>query len=238
MKSLLKSALGKAGLELRRLPHSNQQTSAGRRLAMMRHNRIDTVIDVGANSGQYASDLRQAGFDGSILSFEPLDVPFQQLEAAAARDRSWKAFHFAAGSENARIRINVSGNSVSSSFLQVMERSVHAAPGSAFVGVQEAEIRRLDSVENLLKTDARVLLKMDAQGFEDKVLSGATGLLPQVLLIESELSTVRLYDGQLLLRDMLGMLASYGFEAVNFEPEFIEHATGYCLQVDGMFARI
>jgi FkbM family methyltransferase len=236
MKALVNSILRKAGLEIRRLPHLNQQTPAGRRFSMIQYNRINKIIDVGANSGQYGRYLRESGYQGAILSFEPLDGPFAQLQAAVAKDPNWKAFHFALGAENVRLPIHVSANTYSSSFLQVTGRSVAVAADSAFTGTQDAEIKRLDALD-LLSREDRAFLKIDAQGFEDKVLAGATAVLPQIFLIECELSTVPLYEGQALFLDMVKLLASLGFTPVDFDHEFIEKQTGYCLQVNGTFAR-
>jgi FkbM family methyltransferase len=237
MKALVNSVLGRAGLEIRRLPHLNQQTAAGRRFSMLQYNRINKIIDVGANSGQYARYIRESGYQGAIFSFEPLDGPFSVLQAAAAKDPNWKAFHFALGAESDRLPINVSKNTYSSSFLQVMDRSIEAASGSAFTGTQEAEIKRLDALDLGITGEDRILLKIDAQGFEDKVLVGATGVLPRVFLIECELSTVPLYEEQTLFVEMIKLLESLGFKPVDFEQEFIEPKTGYCLQVNGMFTR-
>lgn len=204
---------------------------------MIRHHGITTVIDAGANSGQYAHYLRESGFEGAIFSFEPLDGPFAELQQSAAKDPRWKTFHCALGAEPALLQINVSGNGASSSFLPITERSTNAVPDTGFVGAQRAEVKRLDEFANLFKPGEKVFLKIDTQGYEDRVLAGAGEILQQVGLIECELSTVPLYEGQLLFLEMIKHLDSLGFRPVNFEPEFIEPETGYCLQVNGIFAR-
>lgn len=205
---------------------------------MIRHLGITTVVDAGANSGQYAHYLRESGFEGTILSFEPLDGPFAELQTSSANDPRWTPFHCGLGAETARLQINISGNGASSSFLPITDRSIKVEPNTGFVGAQPADVKRLDEFAHLFQTNEKILLKIDTQGYEDKVLAGAGELLRQVALIECELSTVPLYEGQLLFMDMIRRLDSLGFRAVNFEPEFIEPQTGYCLQLNGIFARL
>src|SRR6266496_3616618 len=54
------------------------------------HFKVDCVFDVGANAGQYASMLRaDVGYQGDIISFEPIPELAQRLRANAATKRSW-----------------------------------------------------------------------------------------------------------------------------------------------------
>src|SRR4051794_15879966 len=103
-KSRVKTLLANRGWDVRRLPTAPAQK---RRALMERHN-VDLVIDVGANVGQYATRLRQAGYSGRIVSFEPLPDAFADLARAAADDPLWDVRNAALGSCEDEIEFHIS----------------------------------------------------------------------------------------------------------------------------------
>ncbi len=191
--------------------------AANRRLTMMAHHDVNTVVDVGANTGQYASTLRQAGYTEEILSFEPLSEAYAELEKKSRPDPKWRVFHCAIGDENGEAEINVAGNSESSSLLPMLDAHIRSAP--------ESQYRATERV------------KLSTLGYEHHVIKGARSLLQQVCLIECELSLTPLYEGQYLFHDMLDLLDGIGFKPVHFDSVFSDIKTGHCLQVDGTFVR-
>lgn len=200
---------------------------------------VDLVLDVGANSGQFAKQLRVDGYTGRIVSFEPVSSVFAQLERHAAGDSAWTAVNVAIGDAAGTAQINVAGNdSLSSSLLGMEEAHVRAAPDSAIVATEEVTVARLDeAAAPHVDGAAAVMLKLDVQGYERAVIEGAAGVLPRVTVLEAELSLVPLYDGQPLLRDMLDLLDSHGFDLVGVEPMMVDPETGHHLQLDGWFVR-
>jgi hypothetical protein len=89
------------------LPIDPVHPAANRRRAMMAHNGVEAVIDVGANKGQYASAPRRGGYKGDIFSFEPLSEAYKELERKSRRDPQWHVFHSAIGEENGEAEINI-----------------------------------------------------------------------------------------------------------------------------------
>ena len=75
------------------------------------------------------------------------------------------------------------------------------------------------------------------QGYELRVLAGATGMLPSVGMVETELSVAPLYEGQPVLADMVAALREAGFALAALEPILRDWRTGEHLQFDGMFVR-
>jgi FkbM family methyltransferase len=223
-----------------RLERNNPNTSSELRLAkMLVAEQVDLVIDVGANSGQYARSLRSAGYSQRILSFEPLSTAHAALEASARLDEKWAvAERMAMGDHDGVVTINIAGNSASSSILDMLDSHRHAAPYASYVGSEEVPVRRLDSVQHpFLDESTRPFLKIDTQGYESRVLKGATGLLKRVKGVQVELSLCPLYDGQLLWRDIIDLLEASGFELWSLFPEFLDPDTGRMLQCDGIFFR-
>jgi FkbM family methyltransferase len=212
--------------------------TVNRRMTMIAHHGINTVVDVGANTGQYASALRQAGYPEEILSFEPLSEAYQELAKKSHSDPKWRVFHNAIGDQNGEAEINIAGNSESSSLLPMLESHIRSAPESQYRATERIQVSTLDSiVEPLLSKESRILLKIDTQGYEHHVIKGAKSLLQQVCLIECELSLTPLYEGQYLFHDVLDLLDGIGFKPVHFDSVFSDVKTGHCLQVDGTFVR-
>lgn len=205
--------------------------------ALQQHE-VDTVLDIGANTGQFAAALRRAGFTGRIVSVEPLSAAFRQLQQAAASDAQWTAELAAVAAEAGVLSMNVSGNSVSSSVLPILNRHASAAPGSQYVAVEEVPATTVDDlIAKHELTPERTLLKIDVQGYELHVLRGAIGTLGRLAAVRTEMSLVALYEGQALLPDLLGELDRHGFDLWSIERGFVEPDTGRLLQVDGIFFR-
>lgn len=112
---------------------------------MLRGHGIDLVLDVGAHAGEYGKNLRAAGYQGKIVSFEPIDSHFERLLAAAADDANWECQNRAGGARSETSTINVSANDGFSSSLLTMTRAhEEAASGSHFEREQTIEIVSLD----------------------------------------------------------------------------------------------
>lgn len=225
------------GIDISRFTNSFHPIWQRRRLLNLKN--ITCVLDVGANTGGFAQHMRRdVGYHGKMVSFEPLSEAFRELRRAAAGDRSWKAVNFALGDQDTEAEINVAGNSASSSLLDMLPRHAHAAPASVYCRREKIVIRRLDSIyrEYCDERDA-IYLKIDTQGFESRVLSGARDALRQVAVIQLELSVVPLYDGEKIATEMISWLQSQGFLLCHLEPVFKDKATEALLQMDGLFFR-
>lgn len=231
-KMLVRSQLYRRNLELSKDPLPVRIVSAMSWLG------VDTVLDVGANIGQYADALRSSGFDGRIVSFEPLGDAYRQLAQRAAKDPRWTAVHTAVGAERGTLEIHIAANSHSSSVLAMNDTHLDAAPHSRTVGSESVPVTTVADVaaEHAIVPE-RTLLKIDTQGYEKPVLDGAGGLLAQFALVQLELSFVPLYDGQALYPELVTRLNGLGFEWYGVDSAFVDPRTGRMLQVDGLFAR-
>ena len=101
---------------------------------LLDHYQVDVILDVGANAGQFAKELRATGYVGRIVSFEPLSSAYAMLKTAADADQNWLAVNIGIGSEDTEAEINISGNSYSSSFLEMLPSHEASAPESGYVG--------------------------------------------------------------------------------------------------------
>jgi FkbM family methyltransferase len=230
----LQSLARRTGLEVARSRHTLRRK---RVWACATHN-ISTVLDVGANEGQYARQLRDCGYKGRIISFEPVSAAFESLDAGCQKDSSHECLRVAVGDCDGEARIKVAKQSVESSLLRPTDWLQEISPGSRIVSEECVKIVRLDSLRrDLLSAQDRVLLKIDAQGYEMEILKGASETLEQVVALELELSLSELYEGQVLLPALWGYINTRGFKPVWIERGFIDPSSGFLLQVDGLFLR-
>lgn len=205
---------------------------------LLAHHGIDVVFDVGANEGHFARELRESGYRGRIVSFEPLSSAYAVLERAAARDALWLTEKAALGDASRDDELMISGNGESSSLLNMLPRHEQAAPSSAYVGTETVHVTTLDSrFQQYVAPNDTVLLKIDAQGYERRVLDGAAQSLPRIRGVQVELSLVPLYEGDTPLAEMISYLYERGFVLASFEPVFCDPRSGQLLQVDGLFFR-
>lgn len=230
-KLIVRRGLGRADLAIGRDPYVNRLRRS------LDHAGIDTVLDIGANVGQFGQMVRTAGFAGRIVSVEPLDSAHQVLAKRSSSDAQWSTVHAAVGNEPGSTTINIAGNSYSSSLLTMTQRHLSADPRSATVGTQDV---RVTTVVELVRDRGiepeRGLLKVDTQGFERQVLDGAGNLLDRFAAIQLELSFVELYEGQQLYDELVAELNSHGLELWTLETG-ISDETGRLLQCDGLFMR-
>ena len=209
-----------------------------RRRRLLETYNINVVLDVGANTGGYGTQLRSLGYRRKIISFEPIKVAFRHLQAAAASDGLWQVHNFALGDRDESTSINVARNIDSSSLLEMLPAHVQAAPQSEYVRRETIQLRTLDRLfHSLCAATDSIYLKIDTQGFEEPVLRGAAKSLQFIDTIQLEMSLVPLYQDQRLFHDMHKLLGSLGYVLVSIEPGFIDEQSAQVLQIDGVYHR-
>lgn len=220
----------KRGFEIRRHP-------AGRRQKMFAARGVDLVLDVGGADGGYGRALRQFGYAGRIVSFEPLADSFAELSRNIASDPSWTARNHALGDETGEAEIHVASNSTSSSLLPMKDTHLEAEPSVGIVGTETIRVERLDdAAAEIIGADDTVFLKIDTQGFERHVLAGGPDTLARSVGLQLELSFIPLYEGGMLANEAISMAYDAGFHLEVIEQGWASR-TGQMLQADGIFFR-
>jgi FkbM family methyltransferase len=199
---------------------------------------LDLVLDVGANAGQYGQFLRASGYTGDILSLEPMQTPYRTLATLAGSDRRWRALNCGAGDVAGDVDINIAGNSYSSSILPMQTSHVEALAESAYIGRERIQVRRIDEIHATEKlAGRRIYMKVDTQGFEDRVIKGSGQALADIAAIEVEASLVSLYEGQATFQALHQQIADLGFYITHIENGFANADSGELLQVDVIYRR-
>jgi FkbM family methyltransferase len=238
---LLDVAMGALGYDLvvRKRNHATLHNHLER---LFEHLRVNCVIDVGANTGQFGGRLRERGFRGRIASFEPLAANFAGLRSRCARDRDWRAYHAALGEAAGQRKIHVTRGSDLASFHVPTDYALRQfRDGAAEVeSAESVEVRTLDGVfaeivEGL--EDPRVFLKLDTQGHDLEVVAGGGASLPRLVGLQSEISMLPVYED---IPDYLTALATYrrlGFEVTGLYPVSRDRETLAVIEFDCVMRR-
>jgi FkbM family methyltransferase len=204
-----------------------------RRVELLRSGRFTLLLDVGADTGDWAAQSRTSGFAGRIESFEPRSSAYALLERAAVADPSWRAHHVALSDRAGQASLNVSPTGQASSLLNLGLQG-ELEPTHAYTGVEDVELARLDDVATVAPDDV-VYLKVDVQGHELAVLEGAMATLERCAAVELELSFQPLYVGQALAPELFARMDACGFRAAAFEPSWRDRRTGDLLLANAIF---
>jgi len=237
IKHKFRTLLWRSGYDLSRFtPYTHP---LARRIKIFQTYGIDTVIDIGANAGQFAEQLRNdIRYDKTIISFEPMSSAYELLNAKAKDDLNWTTYNIALGEEDKSDEINIAGNSDSSSLLDMLPKHLKSAPESKYIGKEIVKIKKLDSIfHDFCSPSNTIYMKIDTQGYECRVLKGADNSLKQIDTVQMEMSLVPLYDGETLFNDMYMFMSGRGYSLIAIEPIFSDPNSGQILQVDGIFHR-
>jgi len=182
---------------------------------------IDLLLDVGANAGQFAGEMR-AFYKGEILSFEPVSSAFADLKQAASGDPGWKCYPWALGSSTATRTIHVVRSSQLSSFLPLNANCAeHFGQGAAEVGQEQVLIRRLDdALEEVAPSwqGRSIFLKLDTQGFDLEVFRGLGEQGRHIRALQSEVSVIPIYEEMLHWTESVTLYEQEGFQLAGMFP--------------------
>lgn len=197
----------------------------------------DVIIDVGANSGQFAQECRGFGYTKEIISFEPGRQAYASLQANARDDPRWSTVRTALSDSTRTSTLFTTDNGgLSSSLLPMLDSHRTAAPEVHVTGREDVPVTTLDEYFTDT-THQTIALKLDTQGTEASILVGAQKTLPRIHSIRLECSLLRLYEGEWLWHDVEVWMHEKGFRLAGIAPSFASRKTGIQQQVDAVFVR-
>ncbi len=234
--------LGSRGRKLRRILAVPSYRRALRRgvAAAVEHDatplpeRFGTVIDAGANRGQFALVAARRWPAATLVCFEPLPAPRATLGRVLAGHRRLRVVDAALSTAAGTADLHVSRADDSSSLLAITDQQTATFPGTEEVGTIRVRTARLDAEVDAAAIERPALLKIDVQGAELDVLRGATGVLDCIDAIVVECSFVELYAGQSLADEVIRLLHRHGF-ALSALASPTSDARGRIVQADLVF---
>jgi FkbM family methyltransferase len=235
LKQILRAAVNRVGFDVIRLNRSPRETLLG-----LSREKFSVIIDVGANQGQFAQMITDFFPDAEIYCFEPLDGPFFELSSwAETRRGRVHCFQLALGEQVGEMEMHLhEEHTPSSSLLAATDTCHELYPQTEAEHLTTIKVSTLDQeLDEVLKSvSGKVLLKLDVQGFEDRVLKGGGSVLSSCYAVILEVCLDPLYDGQADFRGLSDMLHMAGFRyAGNFDQVYGED--GRVVYLDAVFIK-
>lgn len=201
---------------------------------------VKSIIDVGANEGQFVLRLLKNNFKGNVISFEPITDAYKKLLINAEKNKKRISWHVAEkcglGSKDLSQDIFISHHSESSSLLKILPKHTDLKPLSKIISTEKTNIKKLDSFyDDVKKLDKNIFLKIDTQGYELEVLKGAEKTLKLITALVVEVSLVKLYKKQPLWLDIVNFLKERNFIVWSVDRVMGDISTGESYQLDITF---
>ena len=198
--------------------------------------KFNTILDVGANTGQFALKMRSIFPNAMIYSFEPIPTVFDLLLENFKGDKKFKGFNFGLGNKTEMMSFNLNEFSDSSSLLKMTDVHKTNFPhtnneSSITISVEKLDVVFKDEIISPL------LIKLDVQGFEDKVIFGGENIISKADLIITEVSFYELYENQTLFDKIYTDLRKLGFEYIGNYDQLRSPLNNKILQADAIFAK-
>ncbi len=201
---------------------------------------IDKVLDVGANTGQFAEALIDFGYKGKIVSFEPSTVAYKEIEKRARKYPNWTlAEKMAIGDTDGTVEINISKDTNFNSIKDLKSDYLEYNDQSQVVDQETVRISKIDSLEGeYFDSSESIMLKIDTQGFEQEVLDGAQNSLKYINGIKIEMPIQPVYENVSLdVLQIINYMDQLGFRCVSLSEIGVNLNTGVVQEADGIFIR-
>lgn len=223
LRRVINGTLGQLGYEVRR-KHESEQFLRGRDLG--------TIVDGGANVGNYTAKMRAMFPSADIHLFEPTPALQNGLRERFASDPKVHCYGQALGSEVGTAMFSVAADSVSSSLLEEGK-----AGGHSVASVVSVPVTTLNEWARDREFRRPIHVKLDLEGNELNALRGANDFLKQVDSLELEVAFVEVRRGQPTLRQILDFTEDNGFSLIDVYPGVADGKTGLSTWADGLFSR-
>lgn len=204
---------------------------------LLKYLNCDSIVDVGANRGQFALVARECLPNAMIYSFEPLPAPFHKIKCLFSDDNKVKIFHCAIGQSQKNMTMHVSKSDDSSSLYPISRTQSILYPGTEEKETVQIALEKLNNFIKAEDLQGRSLLKIDVQGYELEVMKGSEEILCDFSYVYVECSFIELYIGQPLLYEIIKYMSDKGFGvygAYNLNYD----SSGVCVQGDFLFKNL
>ena len=223
--------------------HKVCETITGQILRAIQYHNINFVFDVGANKGQYARELFSMGYNGKIISFEPVrksyDLLFLERIKNKYSDCDWEIHsRCAIGEKEDKLKINVSDYDETSSFLQQSSTRDIGRDYGKYIGKEVVPVHSFDNIFKKYEESfpgKNYFLKLDVEGYEWNIFKGMKTSWKGLKGIQVESAFVPLWDDAKLYQDIIKLVESKGFKLFAVHSITNNEKTGQTLAFDLIF---
>jgi len=199
---------------------------------------IQSILDIGANTGQFAQKARWLFPDAKIYSFEPILSVYEKLKENFVGDVNFEAYNTALGEEEGLVTFFQNEFSDSSSLLKMKNIHKENFPFTQNESKINVNITTLDKILHDKQIGHPYLVKIDVQGFEEKVINGGKSIVENADYIITEVSYVELYEGQPLFDVIYAKLTGMGFQYIGNFEQLLSPKNNEILQADAIFKKV
>lgn len=231
VKKLTRSLFRMCGLDIRRIGTTDHDHD------WLNPYHIMTVLDIGANTGQFAEMIHKILPSAAIVSFEPIEECYRSLIRNMASVPKFRAFNYALGEKDTNAEMYVNDYTASSSLLQMEDLHKQAFPFTANACKEMVKIKQLDGIALDLDLTDNLLIKIDVQGYEDRVIRGGQETISRAKVVIIETSFQCLYIGQPMFEDIYDILKQIGFRYIGALEQLRSPLNGSVLQADSVFIK-
>jgi FkbM family methyltransferase len=220
--SMTKDTLARAGISVTWYPPPGSYERHLRTFFTRKN--INCVLDVGGYNGTYASELRASGYDGLIISFEPVPLSYKLLTERMKSDGAWVGQPYGLSSATRSAVIHTYGKGDFNSLLNLKDDAEKAyGLDSSKRSEVTIQLRRLDEVlpqlvATHLSGPPHIYMKLDTQGHDKDVFEGAAGVLGLIEGFQSEIPAVQCYDNMPSMPQLIEYYSGRGFVPIGFYP--------------------
>ena len=189
---------------------------------------IDCIVDAGSNDGSLISAIVKNlnSKNIQILSFEPNPKVFQILQKKSKNYPHWKTFNVGLGNKIDYKTLNVSSYSQTSSFDHVSNHHPHYESKKSWfnryinrskeliLDSPTIKIFPLDHYFPFIQDKNTILIKIDCEGYEKKIIQGAPKFLNKATLIIIEIAIQKIYPSSPTFNEIYSILHDYDFEYI------------------------
>ncbi|MBK7097518.1 MAG: FkbM family methyltransferase [Sphingobacteriales bacterium] len=242
MRRLIRNFLQKFGYDIIKLrpkfnPSSIDKEKVIAEAGWLRNYGFNSIIDIGANEGQFSTKMRILFPEAAIYAFEPIKSVFNQLVENFSNDKNFAAFDVALGEQKGTIDFFENESSASSSVLEMEKNHTDHFDFTKNVSAISVNVEKLDDVFANQKINEPLLIKLDVQGYEKIVINGGMNTIRKAEMIIIELSFTELYKNQVLFDEMYFLLKSLGFKYMGNIEQLHSPIDNSILQADGIFIK-
>jgi FkbM family methyltransferase len=198
---------------------------------------IATVLDIGANTGQFAVTINALLPEATIYSFEPIPDCFEQLNKRMLNVKNFTSLNIALGDDSSQVQFELNSYSPSSSFLSMSDLHKTVYPFTKKSQLIDVKVKTLDTVAETLDINAPIFVKLDVQGYEEKVIRGGEKTIKNAKIIMVEILFETLYEEQAVFDNIYRTLVDWEFEYKGIVEQAYNPDDGKVLYADAIFIK-